>query len=65
MRSNAERAVTVLTTNYWMDTALVAMNRLREMERELYMLNKRIEDLTKLCEDQVKKIQEFEARTSK
>lgn len=45
---------------YWMDTALVAMGRLRELDDELVRLNRRIEELQQLCESQIKRIQHLE-----
>ena len=45
---------------YWMDTALQALGRLRELDSELIRLNRRIEELQQLCESQIKRIQDLE-----
>ena len=45
---------------YWMDTALQALGRLRELDSELIRLNRRIEELQQLCDSQIKRIQELE-----
>lgn len=50
---------------YWMDTALVAMGRLRELDSELIVLNKRIKELEDVCVTQLQRIKEFEGKLKK
>jgi hypothetical protein len=44
---------------YWMDTALVAMGRLRELDSEIIVLNKRIKELEAVCVAQLQRLKEF------
>jgi hypothetical protein len=50
------------THSYWIDTALLAMGRLRELESELIVLNKRIKELEAVCVIQLQRIKEFEGK---